>query len=493
VDAVEGPTSALPRARRPLGRNDRCHCGSHQKYKRCCLVADQNAALEARGVELPREFITSTGKLHQFIRYICQVYAIPRLLGQLTDGRRRAAVPTLDVVAALFMAGVLRLPSINALEGDLQESDFQSLLGLQPTPGRKAFSAEVISNTLDSLRLSELRENIDTVIWRAERNKALRDDTFGALRCVAVDGWEPFCSYDRHCSHCLSRQKSHKDAKTGEIVERTQYYHRFVVAMMVAPRMDLVLDIEPVRSGQARRDAGEDEHHEGELTAALRLIDRLHATYGSFIDAFLLDALYANGPVMTKLTEHGYGGFIVLKKNNNEPLQEALALWEGQPRCSEYTDADTHEHVEFWDVDGIETLSSYAGPVRVIRAVVTKGNSRKTWCFAIVGKRARSTGRRTALKLIRARWHIENTAFNQWVQHWNLAHVYRHTGNAIQAILLLWALVFNLLQLFVYRRLKRARNPKEPTDTIRHIVEMMMRDLGALIEPLRWAELADTS
>ena len=27
--------------------------------------------------------------------------------------------------------------------------------------------------------------------------------------------------------------------------------------------------------------------------------------------------------------------------------------------------------------------------------------------------------RLTALKIIRARWHIENTAFNQWIQHWN--------------------------------------------------------------------------
>ena len=30
---------------------------------------------------------------------------------------------------------------------------------------------------------------------------------------------------------------------------------------------------------------------------------------------------------------------------------------------------------------------------------------------------------------------------------------------------------FNLLQLFIYRRLKRPRRPKDPTDTIRHIVE----------------------
>jgi hypothetical protein len=61
------------------------------------------------------------------------------------------------------------------------------------------------------------------------------------------------------------------------------------------------------------------------------------------------------------------------------------------------------------------------------------------------------------------------------------------------AVLLLWSLVFNLLQLFVYRRLKRPRKPRDPTDTIRHIVEVMARELGAIPEPIPWSALLDTS
>ena len=51
------------------------------------------------------------------------------------------------------------------------------------------------------------------------------------------------------------------------------------------------------------------------------------------------------------------------------------------------------------------------------------------------------------------------------------------------SILLLWALAFNLLQLFIYRRLGRSRRPKDPTDTIRHIVEVMLRELAVLPAP----------
>lgn len=476
-----------------VGRNEPCHCGSGRKYKNCCRGQDTVTRKEQNKAMLPPWLIDTHGKLQQFEKYVCNVFDLPGLLGSLSDGRREPTYPTFDVVNSLFHAALLRLPSINAIEGDLKDSDFQMLLGLKPQEGVKAFSSEVIDNVLDKLDCNGPRDCIEKVINKAERNKAFRDDTFSTLRCVAIDGWEPFASYDRHCPYCLTREVSVKNHTTGEVVKRTQYYHRYVVAMLVAPLLDLVLGIEPVLNDEARRDLGEDARHEGELTAAHRLIDSLHDTFGNFIDAFVFDALYANGPVMTRLKKYNYGGFIVLKKDANEPLKEALDLWKGKPPCNSFNERERKEHIDFWDVDDIETLDTYRGKVRVIRAVITKANGKSsTWCFALVGK-ARKTGMRAALKTIRARWHIENTAFNQWVQYWNLSHVFHHTANALLAIVLLWSLVFNLLQLFIYRRLKRRRNPKDPTDTIRHIVEKMLRNLGSIPVPFPWQDLGDTS
>ncbi len=484
--------SATPRQR--PGRNDPCPCGSHRKSKRCCQPQDETAARQERGVDLPAWILHSRRKLHLFEKYACNVYGLPRLLGSLSDGRRDPDIPTLDVVNSLFHGALLRRPSINAIEGDLKKADCQRVIGRKAEPGTKAFSAEVISNVLDTLDLGGLRHGVEDVIWKAERNKAFREGSYGALRCVALDGWEPFCSYDRHCAHCLTREVSVKSSTAGEVEKRTQYYHRTVVAMLIGPVLDVVLDIEPVLNAEARRDLGEDAHHEGELTAAYRLIDRLHETYGTFIDALVFDALYANGPVMTKLDACGYGGFIVLKKDDNEPLKEALALWEGLDPCQRFYDDDKKERVEFWDADDIDTLETYKGKVRVIRAVITKENgTRKTWCLGIVGDRARKVSRRTALKIARSRWHLENTGFGQWVKYWNLGRVYRHTPNAILAVLLLWMLVFNLLQLFVYRRLKRERQPKDPCDTILSIVAEMLRDVGAIREPIPWEGLANAA
>jgi hypothetical protein len=72
---------------------------------------------------------------------------------------------------------------------------------------------------------------------------------------VAIDGWEPFASYDRHCPHCLVCRVKKKTAE-GEREEVEQYYHRYVVALLLGPVVDVVLGIEPVRNEEARRYRG---------------------------------------------------------------------------------------------------------------------------------------------------------------------------------------------------------------------------------------------
>lgn len=487
-----GVRAPRPTAVRPTG-NQPCRCGSGWKYKRCCLAGDQVRRRHQTAAALPAWLLTSTGRLHQFEKYLCQVFAWPDALAGLTDHRRAPVIPTFDVIKSLFHTAVLRIPSLNALEGDLKEPDFQRLIGRRPTPARKAFSADTVANVLDKVDGDQLTALLEDVVGRAERNKAFRDGSYGALRCVALDGWEPFASYDRHCSHCLVGTVRRKRAD-GEVDDVNQYYHAYVVAMLVGPVLDMVLAVEPVRHEEARGDTlSEHVGHEGELTAGYRLVERLHETYGRFIDAFVLDAPYANGPVMSQLAGHGYGGFIVLEKDTNEPLKEALALWQGLPPCEIGDAPAAKEHMAWWDVDDIATLATYPGPVRVIRAVITKADQTpRTWCFGIIGPRARRVSRRTALQIVRSRWHIEDTGFNQWIQYWHLGHVFHHTAHALAALLLVWMVAFNLLQLFVYRRLGRPRRPQDPTETIRHIVEVMLRELATLPEPIPWGALLDT-
>ena len=225
-----------------------CPCGSGLKYKRCCLNRDRTQQVSAG---LPGWLLNSRKKLHQFEKYICNGYGLPQLLANLTDRRRGAEIPTFDVVNSLFHTAVLRIPSINALEGDLKEADFQRLIGREPNQDVKAFSADVVANVLDQLELGQMADSVADVIGQAERNKTFREGSYGTLRCVAVDGWEPFCSYHRHCPECLVRRVEVKRS-SGEVEEVDQYYHRYVVALLVGPLTDVVVGIEPVRNKQAR-------------------------------------------------------------------------------------------------------------------------------------------------------------------------------------------------------------------------------------------------
>ena len=289
----------------PLARNPGCHCGSDRKYERCCPEREERIRQQQRPVVLPLWLLNSRSKLHRFEKYACRVFDLPVLLASQSDSRRAPQIPTGDVVNSLFHSAVLRIPSLNALEGDLKASDFQKLIGFEPTPEVKPFSADVVANVLDKLHLPGLRGAVQQVIENAERNKVFRQGSYGGLRCVALDGWEPFASYDRHCPHCLVRRVKKKTA-AGEREEVEQYYHRYVVALLLGPVVDLVLGIEPVRNEEARADTvGEHAGHEGELTAASHLLDFLYKTYGRFIEAIVTDALYANGPWMTRLHDYG--------------------------------------------------------------------------------------------------------------------------------------------------------------------------------------------
>ena len=134
-----------------MGRNDACPCGSGRKYKRCCYTQEEILRRQLRPVVLPLWLLNSRGKLHQFLKYACQVFDLPALLASQTDSRRAPQIPTFDVVNSLFHTALLRIPSLNALEGDLQESDFQKLLGRPPTPG--TFDFDLAHQTLRAVAI----------------------------------------------------------------------------------------------------------------------------------------------------------------------------------------------------------------------------------------------------------------------------------------------------------------------------------------------------
>jgi len=433
--------------------------------------------------------------LRQLVAYVRKVYDLGRLLRRVSDSRRKPATGAPLVAAAVFYTGLLRIRSFNALEPKLRERPFVRLLGVQ-SGRRRLCSVDTVSRALRVMDLESLRAISAAVLEKAERNKVFREGWHGALRYVAIDGWEPFCSRHRHCSQCLVR---HVRVKQGDdsFVEVPEYYHRFAVAMLIGKRFDLLLDFEPLlpkdlrkiapkaAKGKTRTVVKADED-EGELTAATRLIKRVKQTF-PWLDVVVADALYANGPFLTCVMKLELGAVIIARKEGDEPLKEALQIWGNQPPHKLVEDEAARESIELWDCPELETLQSYQGKIRCVRGRVTRlGRPDKppsTWCMLVVGKALRLAPEKV-LAVARARWHIENTGFHQWTTRWQFDHVFTHHANGIRALFWLFFAAFNILTLFLYCQLRsygRDRG-KDVTRTISRLVDEMLDDLVRLGE-----------
>lgn len=448
------------------------------------------AGVEAHGVLVPAEQpLLGRGRLRQLLAYAKKVFGLDALLEGVGDRRRQPQVATSLVVRIVFLLGLLRIRSFNALEPQLGKAWMQRALGRQAPSDKKICSADTLTYSLSRMDVASTRSTVVQVVKKAERNKVFREGWHGALRVVALDGWEPVSSFKRHCSACLTRQVKIKRNGIEETV--TQYYHAFVLAMLVDNRLDMVVDMEPIRSADVRADAGEKDikGHEGELTAGKRLVTRLRSTYGGWIDALVVDALYGNGPFLNAARQSGFGVISVLKKTGDEPLREAIQLWGNQPAEQVIDDAHNHEHIELWDCPGLETLSSYQGPIRVIRGVVHKlrEDTVHNWCLGVTGCATRLSAKQL-LAIGRGRWHIENTGFHQFTQCWRFAHVFTHGPEALPALFFIFMLAFNLLQLFLYRQLCSYGRDRgnDVTRTISSLIDEMKGDLERLEAPIAW-------
>jgi hypothetical protein len=430
-------------------------------------------------------WVCGSTRLRSFLAYAEKVYGLRALLAGGADARREPKTSAAQVLAAIFFCGLLRVRSLNALEPKLAERQFLRLLDT-PLDLQKLCSADTLSRSLRTMDISSLRRLLVAPLAKAERNKVFREGWIGTLRVVAVDGWEPITSFHRHCAECLTRKVKVKRAD-GSLAEVDQYYHRYVVAMLIDERLDLALDIEPLLPSDFRPEVRgrKAQTDEGEQTAVKRLLRRVKQTY-SWVDTVVADAAYANGPFLSLVQQLRMSAVVILRKETDEPLKEALAIWRNKPPDQRVENTDAHERIELWDCRDLETLDTYRGPIRVVRARVTKTNApaapSSTWCMAVIGPAARLLKPSQVLAVARGRWHIENTAFHQWTKHWHFNHVFVHDASGIRAVYFLFMAVFNLLTLFLYRQLRcygRDRG-KDVTKTIRRLIDEMRDELARL-------------
>jgi hypothetical protein len=401
-------------------------------------------------------------ELPSFARYLNKVFGFRAAAAALTDSRCEPDISPSAVFLAAFHGFAFRLPSFQQLEAELTQPALQHWIGAD-----RAFRDDVLRYSLSGFHLEGLERMLVQVNRALKRNKTFDPGRVQGRIVAALDGIEVLSSYSRCCDACLERRVFVR--KAGVKTEQVQYYHRAVGCQIVSSPVKPFLALEWLQPG------------EGEDTAALRLLGKLPDLYGGrFFDILLLDALYAQAPMLQLAERNGWGLIISLKQNQRELYQSAVRLFASRPADSSGTERHDGQDYPFqlWDTEGLPFSADHPQPVRVVRSEekLTQNHYRRgqlqpettehEWLW-ITTLEARAFPATVVRRLGHERWKQENNGWNDLTQNWAFKHGFLHacrhrppTGSAegnrkpvanrgLAAVSLILLLAFTLCSAFV--------------------------------------------
>jgi hypothetical protein len=390
--------------------------------------------------------------------YANKVLGIEERLARLTDSRRDPDVPLRAVMSTWFWAMVKRLPSKEQVADLLKDKRWRKLMELEPEDGG---SADTAGRVLDQLSIQELNELLLECFFEARRAGILQSGPYG-LRCGIVDLNELFTSEKVHCPHCQTRKKT-VTGPAGKLITVTEYFHQAVALVWASDEMVFPIGWELLAPG------------EGELTGAVRLLERLLPRLGNTLDLVMGDALYCCRPFFAAVLKHrgsGVNAFAICSGQTEMDEEMDLLIKEGPGRRLSSVD------VAVWEMESEAWEADLKCKLRLLH--YQRHYTAKAW-----KKERRALRFVTTLKLDvmpdgqgwkvgRYRWKIENGTFNILTRDYSLEHNFRHSPAAIVALLVLRSLAHCCT--VAYRRHASSRSKDAPRDLLRWFKNVLEED-----------------
>jgi len=221
-------------------------------------------------------------EMAQFLGYLAKVFAFGRMVRTVRCRRPYPTIPTRCLFLSLFLGAVLRTGSYLDLSKQTKRRRWQHLIHWS-----HRISDDAFHYVSERFNLADLRQSLAEVNKTLKANKALESCRIKGLLFLSLDANEHFHSRSRCCPCCCQREVQETDAQ-GQKQTVVEYYHRYVFAQINGSKVNVLLDLEPIRPGEA------------EAEAALRLLGRLRRVYGvRFFDAVTVDSWYVQGPFLT--------------------------------------------------------------------------------------------------------------------------------------------------------------------------------------------------
>ncbi len=413
-------------------------------------------------------------ELAQFLGYVTKVFALGRIVRGVRSRRPYAEIPTRPLLLSLLLGVVIRAGSYRDISKQTKRRRWQHLIHWS-----QRISDDALHYVSERFYLEDLRLGLAEVNKRLKANKALESCKINGLLFVSLDANEHFHSRSRCCPCCCQRQIEEVDAQ-GQKQKVLEYYHRYVFAQINGPKLNVLLDLEPIRPG------------EGEAEAALRLLGRIRRVYGvRFFDAVTMDSWYVQGPFLKAVEKLGWAWVVVLKQERMEVLQEARALSATQKPCLEFYDQTRDRQVKLWEVKDLDFSKSYGRKVRVVHSQeqwvekkvlggkkTSQAQTSDWWWMASEGLQAYPG--KIVYEGGHRRWGIENKAFNELTQFYHLEHCYHHEPVAMLAQMLILILGFVLFSAYAVLHSQEVRLGQVSLKELAHDLDL------ALEQELPW-------
>jgi len=318
----------------------------------------------------------------------------------------------LSAFAMFFMQSASFLSFQRALEKGHGRSNCQTLFGIEKIP-----SDNYIRNMLDAADPTLLQPcfaRMEQLLAAPPLRQAF--GRLGDRTLVAWDGTEYFCSQKLGCPHCLTRKRSN-----GKV----ENYHTMLAATVVAPGHSRVVPLFP--EFIAPQDGAEKQDCERNA------VKRWHEKHGERLrplrPVYLGDDLFACQPIAKMVTDNGDDFIFTCKESSHKALYDFIAgagldRHEEKLRKGKTTQTRRYRWIEGVPLrDGKDAVL-----VNWIGFEIVDAKGRVKYAMAWVTSLPVSKNNVAEIAACgRARWKIENEAFNVMKNHgYELEHNFGH-------------------------------------------------------------------
>jgi len=385
------------------------------------------------------------GSVRQMRAYAEKVFGKDARLSRMSDGRTAPTVPLGGVLSTWQWGFVRRTPSTEQIGDLLMDARWRERLGLKPEDGGSPDSA---SRILDSLSIEEWNEMMLEDFFTARRAGILTDEGQYGNRCAAVDLNELFKSEKIHCDLCQVRHKTVVDAK-GEKRTVLEYYHQAVALTWISGEIPFVIGWEVLQPG------------EGELTAAVRLLQRLLPRLRKSLDLIVGDALYCCRPFFETVCEAGLHAMAISSAQTEMDAEMDLLIQTDPPRTVACDGGD----VAVWEMESEAWQAQLKRKLHAIhcerRYEAPEWKHERRQLRVMTSMHLDILPGRQGWKVGRSRWTIENGTFNRLTRDYALEHNYRHSVPAIVGLLAMRSFACLLTQAYWRAAIARSKNAPE--------------------------------